>query len=387
MRRIHPRDPARFPFAEKLIEAWLDAWRGRIDTWGEFGFVDYFAGPHLDYRGKYARPYRYGPYTYTLRPDLWLVYARSGARRAREFAARTNRAYADNVFAHWDAGGKIRGLYVRAAGGDTERGDNKFSLPFYWGDGPALTVSSSSDLNNLVWDYYLTGYRRARDQVLEFAQGIERYWTPERARGAWRPLMLMRLLAQAYAFTWNPKLRAMAEATTDAFTDPECDIGLTKDRPYHSTTYKTQVDIAALLDGWELLGSPRCRELSLKVAQYWWGNLLGKWPLFYTNPQGRIGSFLYRETGDPAYAEGLRIQLRQAATIIARHAASLTGGHGEVSAEKCTFVFQGIPYAEQVISAAGAGRLQVPLGSGATTLGPRPRSLPGSATRSRWTSI
>lgn len=253
----------------------------------------------------------------------------------------------------------MRGLYVVSSGGDSEKSDNKHSLPFYWGDTSEMTVSSSSDLNDFIFDYYLTGYRRARDHILQFAEGMKRYWTPERAKSAWRSLMVMRLLTQAYAFTWDRELRAMAEATTDTFIDPECQIGLTKERPYRSSTYKTQVDIAGLLDAWEILGAPRYYDLSMKVARYWWGNLLGRWPIFHTNPQGRIGSFLYRQTRDPSYAQGLLIQLKQATTITANNSASLTGGHGKLSAEKCTFIFQGIPYAERVIVDAGADRGQV----------------------------
>ena len=356
MGSLHPRDPERFPLAEKLIEGTFRVWERRMGEWGDYGFVDYFASPHLGYAGKYARPYRYCLFTYTLRADLWLAYARSGDRRIREFAAATNRAYLDNVCAHWDGNGKVRGLFV--IGGGTGVPDGKGSLPFYWEGNPSMACSSSSNLDNFILDYHLTGYRRAREHVLEYADGMKRFWTPAKARTAWRGLMVMRLLAQAYAFTWDLELRALAEATTDTFADPEGEIGLSKERPYRSSTYKTQVDIAGLLDAWQIFGTRRYYDLSMKVSQFWWRNNLGGWPIFYCNPQGRIGNFLYRETGDPSYAQALAIQLRQAATRYDSESGEVIGGlrPGQLGAEDSTFVFQGIPYAQDLIVRSGADR-------------------------------
>ncbi|MDP6114539.1 MAG: hypothetical protein QGG53_21970 [Planctomycetota bacterium] len=354
---IHAKDIKRFALAEKLIEGTFDVWERRIDEWGEHGFVDYFAGPHLQYSGKFAKPYRYSAYTYTLRGDLWLIYARSGDRRIREFAESTNRAYMDNIFAHWNGNGKVRGLYVVSSDTDRQTGDGKGCLPFYWEGNPVMEISSSSNLDNFILLYYLTGYRRGKDHVLQYAEGVKRFWTKAKAKRSWRGLMLMRLLTQAYSFTWDPELRALAEATTDTFVDSEGEVGLTKERPYRSSTYKTQVDIAALLDARNVYGSDRYSDLSTKIAGFWWHNLLGKWPIFYTNPQGRIGHFLYRRAGDPSYAQGLLVQMRQAATAYYPDTGKVTGSaSGNIGAEDSTFVFQGIPYTQDVVVKTGADK-------------------------------
>ena len=354
MGRIHPRDVERFPRAEKVIEETFNVWERRIHDWGEYGFVDYFAGPQLEWRGKYARPYRYCIFTYTLRGDLWLAYARSADRRIRAFTEGTNRAYLDNVFCHWDGNNKTRGLYV-AGKGYSPLGDHKGCLPYYWEGSTGPNASSSTGLHNFTYDYYLTGYRRAKDHVLEYAAGLKSWWTPARVKRDWRSLMTMRMAAQAYAFTWDPELRALAHATTDIFSDAEGELGLTKNRPYHSTTYKTNVDIAALLDAWEIFGDRRYYNLATKVAKYWWPRHLAGWPIFYCSPIGRINSFLYHETGDPAYAQVLAVKLREAATaydpdtgVVINHNA------GRVGAEDGTFVFQGIPYAQDVLTQTGA---------------------------------
>jgi hypothetical protein len=355
--RIHPRDPERFPREERLIDGTVDVWYQRMyGAWGLFGFVDYNAGPVLDYfDGEVPRLYRFVRYTYSLRSDLWLQYARSGDRRTREFAAATNRAYVDNVYSHWDYKKKVAGLPVGS--GDGDEYPAKGSLPMYWGESAQTNFSSSSNLNQIAWDYYLTGSGRARDQMLEYAQGIKKLWTPEIARRDWRQLMLMRLLIQCYQFTWDPELLALARATTDTFYDPEGELLLSKNRPYHSSTYKTQVDVAALLDAWRITGERRYYDMAFQVSHYWWKTLLGAWPIFYFNPQGRIGQFLYDETVDPSYPQGLLIQMRQAATACDPQTGQVIGKQdGRIGAEDASFVFSGIPFAQEVVVRSGVDR-------------------------------
>ncbi len=93
----------------------------RVPDFGEYGFIDYYAGPHLGYRGSESRfegtlypiLYRYA-ITYALRPHLWLAYARSGDRAIRDFARETTRVYLDSYLAHWDSPTKTRGHYCVA---------------------------------------------------------------------------------------------------------------------------------------------------------------------------------------------------------------------------------------------------------------------------------
>ena len=226
--RIHPRDVERFPLEEKLMDATLNVWLRRMyGGWGLFGFVDYNAAPVLAYTGDdVPQLFRFVRFTYSLRSDMWVYYARSGDRIAREFADATNRAYIDNVYSHWDYKHKIAGLPVGSGGGDDYPG--KGSLPLYWGERAQSNFSSSSNLNQISWNYYLTGSGRAKDQMLEYAEGIKKFWTPQGARRDWRQLMLMRLVMQCYEFTWDPELLALAEATTDMFEDPQGELLLTK---------------------------------------------------------------------------------------------------------------------------------------------------------------
>ncbi len=356
MKPIHARDPERFPAVETAISTAIDQWHDRIASWGDYGFVDYYAGPHLGYKGNYVGQKRYSGITYTLRPDLWLMYARSGDRDIRRFVADSVRTDFDGKSTHWDGPHKTAGLFMSDSGSDLPVGGvRKGQLPFYWESASTPHISSSTTINNYSWYYYLTGYRRAADYIDEYSAGIKRIWTPARANRDARQLVLMRMLVGAYAFTWDPELRAMADATMDCIYQPDAPLGFVQERgnfdqPY-STTYKTQVDIRGLLEAWEVLGSERYYDCSMRLSRWLWLSYLGDWPLVYTNPLGITGAFLHDQTADPRYAQGLAIGVRQVASGYDPVTQTMFGAH---SAEKMTFLLEGVAHAERVLVATGA---------------------------------
>ena len=351
MGMIHPKDAERFPEVERAIDAAFRYWADRIDSWGDYGFVDYFNGPHLGYRGKYVVQKRYSKNMYTLKQDLWLLYARSADRRVRTFIENVARTFMDVDAAQWDGDGKIKGLFHSVGGGDLTLGHPN-NLPMPWAGSARFHYSSTTNMDLIAWDYYLTGNRRAKDAVFDFAEGAKRFWTPNGAARDGRSLMVFRSLVQTYGFTWDPVIRAIAEATTDQFYDPTCELALTKNRPY-SSTYKTQVDIRAIEDGWSILGGRRYREMMMKMARRWWGPLLGAWPHFYCNPQGRAGSLLYEETGAAHIPQALAVQMRYSASAYDPEKDHTFGCEGAANA---TFVFEGLPYSMAMIARSGADR-------------------------------
>ncbi len=335
---LHPRDTRRFPEAEKVIDYIFGIWGRLGHETGHYGFVDYFAGPTYNGNSGPCGAQRYR-YTYGLRSSIWLVYARSGDRAARVFAEGSNKAYLDNYLTHWDVPGKVRGIFTGGGGKPFAQ------LPFYWGKGSSFSISSSTDLNQFLWLYYLTGYRRAKDAVAEFGAGMKRGWTPDKRD--WRALMVFRVLAQCYGFTWDPALRALAEATFDAFTDLDGELLLTKNRPYKSSSYKTQVDIRGIIEGWNLFGAPKYRRTALALAWHWWRLNVGTMPISYMNPMGICGDFLFGETGDPAIPAGLDFAIRRTSTL-----------KTPVGASQIAAVFETLPYAMDVVA-----RSRLPLGS------------------------
>ena len=348
---LYPSDPKRFPVLEKAVMAAFRHFTKLDEEWGEHGFVDYFAGPHLVYgrypKGTYVGRKRYAYITYTLRSDLWILYARTGDRAVRAFAEGTNRTLADGTLAHWDGKATFRGMHRVKPG-------LAFGLPYYWGERLNLEISSSTNHNNLLNFYYLTGDRRAADCMREYIDGVKRAWKPVAAAKTWRPLMLFRLLTRAYTFSYDPEIRAMAEETFNRFADDDTALGLTKERPYKSTSYKTNVDNRAIIEAWQVFGEERYRRLAHRLAEYWW-QLLGTKPVIYTNPQPRIGSFLYNETGKPVYAEMLALQLRRLAQTYDPKTKSLRP-ETRLAAHSCAFYFEGVAYALDVVTRAGADK-------------------------------
>jgi hypothetical protein len=163
---IHPVDAERFPDAELAIDAAFRYWQRRIGEWGDYGFVDYFNGPHLSYRGKYVIQKRYSKAMYTLKVDMWRLYARSGDRQIRTFIENVARTFMDVDMAQWDGDGRIRGLFHSPPGSDLDS-STPHNLPMPWSGPAALDYSSTTNMNLVAWDYYLTGNRQAKDAMFD----------------------------------------------------------------------------------------------------------------------------------------------------------------------------------------------------------------------------
>ena len=284
----------------------------------------------------------------TLRSDLWYLYARSGERDVRQFAEGTNRTFADAILAHWDGVNTVRGL-IRANSG------LGFSLPFYWGPSARLQIASSTNHENLMNHYYLTGWRRAKDCMDEYVDGIKRFWTPSKAKRTGRIIALFRYLVQAYGFTFDPEMKTLAEATFDILSDDRGVIGLTKDRPRDSTSYKASVDSRALIDAWNLLGDEKYRRMLMQFCDYYLQMLdHPRGPIIYAAPFPRLISFLYDQTGNQMWAELLALQLKRAARTYDPGKDALVGVR--LAAHNSTFYFEGVPYSLDLICRAGADK-------------------------------
>lgn len=336
MGAIHPFDTENFPEIEAVI-------KNRFDTGplprgleaGFYGFIDYFAGPTYG-NIHYCSARRYG-LTYGTRGNVWLLYARSAERAYREFAEGTNKSYLDNYFCHWGTEDKVQGLYTLHGGVPFSR------LPFYWGRKTKFNSASSTDLNQLLWLYHLTGYRRAKDAVVNFNQGMKEAWKPYTASSGTlfpeRIIMIYRVLTQCYGFTWDLETRALGEATFAVMSDPEGELLLSKNRPGGSR-YKTQVDVRVFLDAWQLHGDPMYYTTLKRVAEHWWHSFVGAAPVRYMNPLGVVSEFLFAQTGDRRMLAGLNYLLYRAGSYM----------HPGVSMSAHASVFEGLPYAMAVVS-------------------------------------
>lgn len=331
---LYPRDRNRFPEAENFIDSGFEYWNSEQDFLGEYGYVDFFAGPH------HTRDFPQGQgrfrASYTLRNAFWLLYLRSGERKFREMAQGTNRTYLDSYLASWDGPERIKGLYIHSVGTD----DPFASLPFYWEGFTRPGFGTHTNLNQFLFDYYLTGNPRAKAGVLEYAEGLKRWWASNRTD--WRILAVLRAANQAYGLTWDPALRLIQEEILNEVYAPASPIYQTADgRPYRSSTYKTQEDLSALIEGWELHGTARYFNLADATSRYWW-NSLKPGDRF---ERGRSGAFLWASGGDASIAMRLWNAVREESALAP-----------EGNSAQAVFRFQGIPYALSVVERTNADR-------------------------------
>jgi len=331
---LYPRDRSRFPEAENFVDSAFDYWNSEQEFLGEYGFVDFFAGPH------HTREFPQGQgrfrASYTLRNAFWLLYLRSGERKFREMAQGTNRTYLDSYLASWDGQDRIKGLYIHSVGSD----DPFASLPFYWEGFTRPGFGTHTNLNQFLYDYFLTGNPRAKAGVLEYAEGLKTWWASNRKD--WRILAVLRAANQALGLTWDPALRHIQEEILNQVYDPASPVFLAAaGRPYDSSTYKTQEDLSALIEGWELHGTARYFNLADATSRYWWRSI-EPGPRFEL---GRSGAFLWEHGENPSIAMRLWNAVRAEAAL-----------SPESSSAEAVFRFQGIPYALSVIERTNADR-------------------------------
>lgn len=335
---LYPKDPARFPEAEKAVEYYMRIC-GTDRTPGDIyhGFVDYFTGPHYTYPQRWYQ-------VYDLLTCYWTVYARSGDRAYRRTAQGAVRAYMDAWLAHCDGPRKVRGLIMNSGG---ESFTGKSSLPYYWETTTGFDWGNGTDLKRVLWDYQLTGYRRSRDIVRNYGDGLLRAWHPDGQ--VFNALMVVRLLYQVYELTWDPRLRALAEATnTQRFYNPLGDMRITKNRAYKSTTYKTAYDVDIPVEVWELTGG-RCHlDVAVPLAEYQWrkAGLGGR-------ATGLAANFLYYHQPNPALAADLAHFLRREPGAAYQPE---TGEYVGVTWSNIARYLRGLVYAMDVVAATDADR-------------------------------
>lgn len=343
---LYPRDRERFPEAEDFIGDAFAYWEEEQEYFGEYGFVDFFAGPHHT-RGFPQSQGRFRA-SYTLRNAFWLLYMRSGESKFRDMATWSNRVYLDSYIANWDGPQRIRGLYLHSVGPT----DPYASLPFYWEGFTRPSLGTHTNLDQFLLDYYLTGNPRAKAGVLEYAEGVKRWW--QQNQSDWRILAVLRAINRAYSLTWDPELRLIQEQILNTVYDPNSPVFLiAKGRPYNSSTYKTQEDLAGLIEGWELHGTARYRNIATATSRYWW-EALAPGTRF---ERGRSGAFLWRWDQDPTLAQRLWTAVREESVLPA-----------ESTSAMAVFRFQGMPYALDVVAQTDADLAPVAAWAGAEVL-------------------
>jgi len=299
----YPKDTVRFPEIEEAVEGYFRWLAGAQKRWGEYGFVDYNGGPRFSYyesKGKLWPEMKRFNMTYALRANLWLLYARSADRRIREFIAGSAQGHMDGKMGNWDTPVSKRGLIRSSAHRD---------LPFDWGEANMMQNGQTGCLNIHIWNYYLTGCRRSKDMIEDYAAAAKRRWTPSILMHPTYPAFTMLRLAQAYAFTWDRDLRDLCSASMDLLEDKESRLGVNKYAYSREEPRGKASDVSrAYIEGWELIGETRYYDVARKMGDYLFHTDLLKPVDGYVPTMGRVGAFLYDDRPDKMIAENMYAQ-------------------------------------------------------------------------------
>jgi hypothetical protein len=303
MGTLYPKDVKRFPEIEKAVDSYFKAQVETDAMWGENGFVNYFAGPRYAYSFKDDKAYSYIKrwyYTYGLHPNMWLNYARSGERYKRDFVAGCSQTYMDIRMGHWDTPACSKGLL---RGGPTH-------LPIDWGTGKWMQLGQSGSLNTYLWNYYLTGYRRAGEIVENYAVACKKRFTPRQALHPTYPPYILLRLVQAYGMTFDEDIHDLCTEMMDLLGDDESMLGISKySSQNENPTYKSRELVRAYIAGWETIGETRYYKVARLYSEYLLKKRLLEAPVKSAATMGLTASFMYEDKKDSALAENLYSQV------------------------------------------------------------------------------
>ena len=223
---ISPRDSGKFPETEAAVSDYFD----RSVTVGEKVFP---TNGYL-YHGMYpwgAQPWKQRPdqgnrwyptvhrlsrsMDYDMRRSVWQLYARSGERKYYDYARRYTRLLNNLIFSSTDTPIKPLGWFVQGSWHSPlvwgHFGDGKVAddyKPEAYNTDVTLTLASSADLVQFVYDYFLTGDLHSRDMARLWKEAMvkEMDFDVDRALAFFRPDCFIRMLSAAYELDHAPRL-------------------------------------------------------------------------------------------------------------------------------------------------------------------------------------
>lgn len=273
---IQAYDPKQFPRAEAFLRQFFrQCLLGQSERFGDYGFLDYGAGPHSytsagmqkDTGDDWPRlNYRYSDMDYGMRTSIWLAYARSGERDYRSYAEALNRHLYDFKFSHLKTPGRPFGAELNGFGSE----DNML----YW-TGKAFRVPGSGghqgfDVENHLYQYYLTGDRMARDVALNFGEYLKVAYDPSvlpnigATSSNYRPYGCAAIL---YGQTWDPAYVKLVQESRQRLVDLRTITGLVN-QEYYGVFYKQEARGWAIWKDYEVTGSHEAGDAIVRLADY-----------------------------------------------------------------------------------------------------------------------
>jgi len=213
---LHPRNPERFPDVETKLDLAFGRFEFLRQHLGNYGFFDYGdVNYQVGYDGSarrwVAKPWRrFASRFYGICVMPWIQFTRSGDRRFRRWAIDNARHVMDLDMCHLTNTSKEIGRFRRIRG--SRYGGNGGII--HYAHGPYI-IGCDSHVSQWANYYYLTGYRRAWDVMLEEADYyLDRdvHYDPTR-----RPYYgrhtggAIRTMITLWNATWENKYLAMAQ--------------------------------------------------------------------------------------------------------------------------------------------------------------------------------
>lgn len=327
MSPLYPLDAEQFPLAETYMRNYFVQYCGIMETWGDYGFLDFGARPHVWYRrfkragheldGRWI-PYlfRYSPIIdYGFAGHLWRMYARSGERDYLELAEITARHRMDMGMVHWNEQGYYYEKQRATLYGKYRGGFGGAMNVFPWGAYTILHFNSGTELRHLYWHYYLRDYRRALEVAESYRELVKNLWQGDSIHPftGTRPFATLKNLAVLYQETGDPVILEIGRHSLEKFVDLESPQGVTPKLPTGLAKYTTKV--GAVERWYEATGDELAKKSLLRAAETYARTSLGNQPDGYYNIMARVLNRAYRITGDPLYARILKRNMELAVEL------------------------------------------------------------------------
>jgi hypothetical protein len=333
---IHPYDTARFAATEAAID---DYYTRSIfvsqRVFPQTGYLFYGQYPYVAQPWEFRNGRWYPQWQrlarqldYNLRRSVWLLWARGGDRKYFDFARRNTRFMGDFIFSNSDVpykplGWTMEGLFHSAIPwGQYARNP----LPGYKSDSIAgLGASSSEDVIQFVYDYFLTGDFHSRDVARNWKQAMLKVMEPgvDMNRAVLRaidptnpdsfdyPYLFLRSVGSVYELDNDPLVHAYGQAILNHLAD----IGSTDNvvSPAYHTNFTKQLEaLSAYYYYWVSTGDPAAHEVLLRYADFTYQS--GRIDGFFSRRNGAVPmafAVAYRDRPDPTLAIYLAQAVRE----------------------------------------------------------------------------
>ncbi|MDA1141044.1 MAG: hypothetical protein O3B01_20960 [Planctomycetota bacterium] len=320
---IHHRDVKNFP----KVESAIDDYFGRTvlapeQVFPQTGYLYWGMYPYTSWEfrktGKwYPQSHRLSRFLeYNLRRSMWVLYARSGERKYREYAKQYTRLIGGLGMSNWDSTLKPVGWFVMGEWhspinwGHFHDPEWKAGRPEFRSPTSNLSWASCTDVTQFVHDYFLTGDFHSRDMARLWIEAMseEMKWDIGKALNFYRLEAFLRILGSAYELERDPKildfadklLRHLVRLDEEHILNPEVELNYSKWGDLFSAFYYFYVSTK----------HPLAKKVLVRLAehQYRTGNLdfVGR-----SNPMLQACALVYQETKDERFAQYLRGAVEQ----------------------------------------------------------------------------